>query len=282
MKVQIKQLIKNIIRFLVDFSGRTRIGQYLFNQILNTAMKRVQEVSHGGVLLRFSAPNSLCDWRAKTFSTKEPETLSWIDSIPETSVLWDVGANIGLYSVYAAKKRNCQVWAFEPSVFNLELLARNIFINGLTKQVCIVPVALSDRLGSSQMRMTTTEWGGALSTFGQEFGWDGEAIRQVFEFQTIGLSMEDAVQKIAIPKPDYIKMDVDGLEHFILKGGPVVLQDVKGILIEVNDDFHEQAEQCRKLLSESGLVLKEKRHSEMIATNTNGFQNSYNQIWIRP
>lgn len=281
MKAQIKQLTKNTILSLIGCGGRTRIGRYLLNQMLSTAMERVQEVLYGGLILKFTTPNSLCVWRAQTFSTKEPETLEWIDSIPESSVLWDVGANIGLYSVYAAKKRNCRIWAFEPSVFNLELLARNLSVNGLTKQVCIVPIALSDRLGSSQMRMTTTEWGGALSTFGQEFGWDGEAIRQVFEFQTIGLTMDDAVQRMAIPAPDYIKMDVDGLEHFILKGGSVVLQGVKGVLIEVNDDFHEQAEQCRKLLSESGLALKEKRISEIIASSTTGFQHCYNQIWTR-
>lgn len=282
MKAQIKGAVKATIRSVVNVSGGTRIGKYLFKLLLITAMEEVREVSHDGLTLKFAAPNSLCDWRAKTFSTKEPETLEWIDSISQGSVLWDVGANIGLYSVYAAKKRNCRVWAFEPSVFNLELLARNIFANGLTDQVCIVPLALSDHLNASQMRMTTTEWGGALSTFGQDFGWDGEAIRQVFVFQTIGLSMEDAVQKLAIPTPDYIKMDVDGLEHFILKGGVSVLKNVREILIEVNDDFHEQAEQCRNLLTHAGLVLKEKRHSEMIATNTQGFQNSYNQIWARP
>lgn len=263
-------------------SCRARFGRYLLNLILKNAMERVLTVSHGGLKLRFVAPNPLCDWRARTFSTKEPETLEWIDSLPENAVVWDVGANIGLYTVYAAKKRNCRIWAFEPSVFNLELLARNIFVNGLTEQVCIVPVALSDRLGSSKMRMTTTEWGGALSTFGQEFGWDGEAIRQVFEFQTMGLSMEDAVDKLMIPQPDYIKMDVDGLEHFILKGGSAVLQGVREVLIEVNDDFLQQAEQCRSLLTGAGLVLLDKRHSDMIAANQHGFQNSYNQIWGRP
>lgn len=244
-------------------------------------MERVFEVSHYGLRLKIVTPNSLCEWRAKTFSTKEPETLEWIDSIEKDSILWDVGANIGLYSIYAAKRQNCRVWAFEPSVFNLELLARNIYVNGLSKKICIVPAALSDNLGSSQMRMTTTEWGGALSTFGQDFGWDGKGIRKVFEFQTIGLKMEDAVQLLKIPKPDYIKMDVDGLEHFILKGGHTVLSQVKSVLIEVNDDFHEQAEQCYSLLSKAGLALREKRHSDDMASNTQGFQNSYNQIWIR-
>lgn len=281
MKAQIKQALKTMIRTGVNFSAGSRIGKYLFKQILSTAMEEVREISHDGLRLRFATPNSLCDWRAKTFATKEPETLEWIDSIPKGAVLWDVGANIGLYSIYAAKRRNCRVWAFEPSVFNLELLARNIFMNDLAEQVCIVPFALSDHLGASQLHMTTTEWGGALSTFGHDFGWDGKAIQQVFEFQTLGLPMDNAIQQLAIPRPEYIKMDVDGIEHVILKGGRSVLAQVKGILIEINDDFHEQAEQCQQLLSEARLVLKEKRHSEMIGGSTTGFQNTYNQIWVR-
>jgi FkbM family methyltransferase len=283
MELSFKNCIKGTLDFLINISSKTRVGQYIQERIFNISMDRVVDVNHEGCDLKFVAPNSLCYWRAKTFSTKEPETLEWIDSIPKNNTLWDVGANIGLYSVYAAKKRNCRVWSFEPSVFNLELLARNIFINGLTEEVCIVPMALSDRLGFSKMRLTTTTLGGALSTFGQDFGWDGKVIRQVFEFKTIGLSMEDAMQKLAIPIPDYIKMDVDGLEHFILRGGSAILSGIKGILIEVNDDFNEQAEQCLKLLVEAGLVLKEKRHSEISAGSLeSGFQNCYNQIWTRP
>lgn len=282
MKAMIKQLAKRLIDTFISVSHKTVVGKYLYNQMVNTAMGRTLNITHGVMDLTLATPNPLCHWRAETFSTKEPETLEWIDAIPEGSVLWDVGANIGLYSVYAAQKRNCQVWAFEPSVFNLELLARNIYLNKLTDQVCIVPLALSDHLGASQLRMTTTEWGGAMSTFGKDFGWDGKVIRQVFEFRTLGLSMEDAVQRLAIPRPDYIKMDVDGLEHFILKSGSSVLASVRQILIEVNDDFHEQAEQCQQLLGEAGFALKEKRHSEMVGSSTTGFQYTYNQIWVRP
>lgn len=60
---------------------------------------------------------------------------------------------------------------------------------------------------------------GGLSTFGQNYGWDGMTLRQVFEFQAVGLSMEDAVQRLGLPQLDYIKMDVDGIEHLILQGG---------------------------------------------------------------
>ena len=280
MKRKVKGLARALLREVADMSGKTRVGQYLHNQIVNTAMKKVVEVSHQGVRLKFSVPNSLCHLRVTTFSSKEPETLEWIDSIQEGSVLWDVGANIGLYSIYAAKQRNCGVWAFEPSVFNLELLARNIFLNGLTEQICLVPLALSDGLGVSELHMTSTEWGGAQSTFGQDFGWDGKPIQQVFGFQTLGISMGDAIQCLGIPRPDYIKMDVDGIEHLILKGGVRVLQGVKGILIEVNDDFHDQSEQCQSWLTQAGLVLKEKRQSEMF--HNSAYKSSFNQIWVRP
>ena len=77
-------------------------------------------------------------------------------------------------------------------------------------------------------------------------------------------------------------MDVDGIEHLILGGGESILKKIKGILIEVNDDFHEQASQCELLLSKAGLILKDKLHSEYVASSTAGFQNSFNQVWIRP
>lgn len=282
MKAYIKRVAGSTIDTIVYISSKTKAGRYLENQIISSAMERTTEVSHKGLILKFSSPNLLCDWRANTFSTKEPETLLWIESIPERSVLWDIGANVGLYAVYAAKKRNCRVWAFEPSVFNLELLARNVVLNDLADSVCVVPLALSDRLGANRLRFTTIEWGGALSTFGKNYGWDGKPISQVFELKTIGLTMDDAIRRLNIPSPDYIKMDVDGIEHVILKGGIGVLERIKGILIEVNDDFREQAEQCRSILTEVGLVLKEKRHSDEIDGSTSGFQNTYNQIWIRP
>jgi FkbM family methyltransferase len=179
-------------------------------------VKKVVRIFHKGVPLIFSAPNALSKWRYETFSSKEPETLEWIDAMSHGSVLWDVGANIRQYSIYAAKKLNCKVWAFEPSVFNLELLARNIYLSDLDN-ICIVPVALNDKIGESQMKMSSTEWGGALSTFGEAYGWYGKEFQPVFEFKTIGLTMENTVTSLSIPQPDYIKLDVDGIEHLIFK-----------------------------------------------------------------
>ena len=123
--------------------------------------------------MSFCVPNQLNHFRIDTFSEKEPETLEWIDTFHNNSILWDVGGNVGLYSIYAAVSKNCNVVAFEPSVFNLELLARNIFLNNLQDKITIFPLALSNKLNASRMRVTSVEWGGCAIIFRRKdrLGW---------------------------------------------------------------------------------------------------------------
>ncbi|MEI6300053.1 MAG: FkbM family methyltransferase [Betaproteobacteria bacterium] len=276
VKKTLKKAIRYAIGLAMDLAIKTRLGRYFFEQLLSTALSRTVSIQYNGINLTFAVPNSMNHFRVETFSTKEPETLEWIDRMERGSVIWDIGANVGLYSCYAAKGRNCTVMAFEPSVFNLELLARNIFLNDLTDKVIMVPIPLSDRLTVSTLNMSMTDWGGAMSTFGKEYSYDAKPLVKVFEFRTLGLSMDDAVARLDIAQPDYIKMDVDGIEHLILKGGLLVLSKVRGVLIEINEEFTEQSVDSFKYLSEAGLELVEKRHSEMFT----GFP-VFNQIWRR-
>jgi len=276
-----KNFVRTVVTAFVGISGKTTLGRYLYGQIVDNAMSRTQKVTHDGVRLIFSVPNALSKYRADSFSSKEPETLEWIDRIPTGAVLWDVGANVGLYTCYAAKARGCRVFAFEPSVFNLELLARNIYLNGLTDLVTIVPLALAGILARSTLRMTSTEWGGALSTFGESFGHDGEPIRKVFEVPTIGLSMVDSVSLLKIPQPDFIKMDVDGIEHLILKGGLPILRSVQGASIEINDQFATQSDEASRYLQEAGLSLLGKRHADQFDSHPGAARYTFNQVWVR-
>jgi FkbM family methyltransferase len=277
----IKSFVKVIINWFLNYIRNFKIGRYVCQQILDGSMDQTREIEHSGVKLKFATPNGMSNYRADSFSTKEPETLEWIDSIQEGSVVWDIGANVGIYSCYAAKHRNCRVFAFEPSVFNLELLARNIFLNELTERVTIVPLPLSDELSLNALNMTSTVWGAAMSTFGQSYGHDGETMQKVFVIPTIGLSMVDAVGLLRISQPDYIKMDVDGIEHLILKGGLPVLSKTKSVLIEINDKFNTQAQEADLYLREAGLTLKEKRHADIFDTVTTAARHTYNQIWVK-
>ncbi|TGM31728.1 FkbM family methyltransferase [Leptospira biflexa] len=268
-------LFRAIYFVLVRFTFTRNFTELL----LYNYWQRRTTISHNGFKVDFICPNEFTRFRANTFSTKEPETLDWIDLMPKGSILWDIGANVGIYSCYAAIARDCSVFAFEPSVFNLELLARNIFINNLTDKVCIVPIPLNDSISINTLNMTSTDWGGSLSTFGKEYGHDGLKLEKAFEYQLVGVSIDDMVDKLFLPFPDYIKLDVDGIEELILAGGRKVLSKIKGILIEINDDFEKQQKNAELILREAGLQFKEKRNS--VTSEESEFKNTYNQIWIR-
>lgn len=273
-----KKILRSLIKDCVNYLSRLLIlllgSKYMFQQLLEVALGYSVTVRHGNVTMLFAAPNPLCHYRASSFSSKEPETLEWIDSIPSGSVMWDIGANVGLYSIYAAKNHDVRVYAFEPSVFNLELLARNIFLNQLQQNVIIVPVALSSTTGPSLFRMSNTQWGGALSTFGENYGQDGKKLESLFEYQVCGICMDDLFGRLGIAIPKYIKIDVDGIEHLILSGGMSILNEVESILVEINDDFVQQAEQSSQLLKQAGLRLYRKCDL--------GPGNQFNQWWVRP
>lgn len=98
-------------------------------------------------------------WRAATLHEKEPEMIAWLDRMEEKSVFWDIGANIGLYSIYAGK-RDMKVYAFEPSALNTCLISKNIELNGMKNNVIMYPIAISDYHEFGYLNMSTTNWGG--------------------------------------------------------------------------------------------------------------------------
>ena len=85
--------------------------------------------------IKFYTPSLLASYRAKTIFTKEPDTIDWLNKNgSRDNCLFDIGANLGLYSIYYAKKFDAKVFSFEPSFKNLELFARNISLNALQEK----------------------------------------------------------------------------------------------------------------------------------------------------
>src|SRR3990172_115673 len=105
----------------------------------------VKKVEINGTPMIFDANEELHLLRAELIASKEPETLEWIDSFADSAVLFDIGANIGVFSLYAALHRNCDVYAFEPEAKNYACLNKNIFLNKLGRRVRALNVALHNR-----------------------------------------------------------------------------------------------------------------------------------------
>ena len=239
-------------------------------------------LARGPLDMTFYTPNAMCRYRTDTFSTKEPETLDWIDRFGGEGAFYDIGANVGLYSVYYAKTQGGTVYAFEPSVLNLGLLAKNISINDLAERVVIVPNPLTSENQVALFHLSMLDEGGSMSTFGAETGHDGGALQTQLAYGTTGMTLDFMVEKGLVPEvPAMIKIDVDGIEHLILRGGAKVLAkpNLKTVIIEVNDDFQVLATEVDRLLRAAGLTLVERRHSDMFDGGI--FDRTFNQIWVR-
>ena len=102
-------------------------------------------VELNGISVGFSLANEMSYYRVNTLHTKEPETLAWTLALGPDDVLFDVGANMGLFTVIAAKVAGAKVFAFEPESQNYSLLNKNIFSNGITEKACAYCVAITKK-----------------------------------------------------------------------------------------------------------------------------------------
>ena len=236
--------------------------------------------------IKFFVPNSVVQWRVNTFFSKEPETLEWIDNFKffKDSVFWDIGANIGLYSIYASlKHKHLKVISFEPSTSNLRVLSRNISINNLDNRITINQFPLTDKENQYlTMHESEFEEGTAMNSFGENFGFDGININSKNNYKIFGTNINYLLDNKILEIPDYIKIDVDGLEHFILKGGNKYLnnKNIKSILIELNENFNKQLNEVLYMLNSNGFNLKHKISSDN-STLKNTFSGVYNYIFER-
>ena len=236
--------------------------------------------------IKFFTPSHVTDWRVNTFFEKEPETLKWIDNFQKSKkiVFWDIGSNIGLYSIYSAKiHKKIKVYSFEPSFLNLNVLGRNIYINNLQNKVRIFQLPLTNVVNKFQKMMETSIYeGGALSSFGLDKDFSGKKIKKINSYSILGTTLDDVVKKKIIQMPDYIKIDVDGLEHLILMGFKKGLKNkkIKSILIEVNENYNNQYVKIKKILKKNKFHLMQKEQSLLSRQGENAFK-TYNYIYFR-
>lgn len=245
----------------------TSIG---LEKIWNTTFKNKKE----NKVYLFHTPNWLTEYRARTLFSKEPEIISWIDGFPLNSVLYDIGANVGLYSVYAAKSRSSRVLAFEPSFLNLELLFRNIQANNLQDKITIIPLSLSNcsKIENFYMQNGDNIWGGAHNSSGSNITYDGKFMDNFVTSSQIAISLDLLVEIFQLPTPNYIKIDVDGIEKIILQGALKSLSKATGIVIEVDENDSIKNADSAGILGNLGFIK---------LNLNNKFDLTQNQIWIK-
>ena len=217
-------------------------------------------------------------YRARSFESKEPETLRWISSFNPSDTLLDIGANIGLYSLYAAFN-DINVVAIEPDALNYALLNLNIRINNYGQRITPYLIAAHDESKFSSFNISSIEWGGALNSFDNTLDPWGNNYKPVHAQGVYGTTLDDFLPSIKLC-PTHIKIDVDGNELLILRGAVETLRSnsLQSILIELDESRSDYQESCSLILG-AGFRLQEKTHASIF--DNGKYSTLYNHIFIR-
>jgi FkbM family methyltransferase len=259
----------------------TRLFQVLPGGFSDGRLRRSVEVRRRDEdIFRLRDLGPLTRMRAETFESKEPETLEWIEGFGVADALLDVGANIGIYSLFAAS-RGCSVVAAEPDALNFALLHENIRLNlgGLSGAIQAYPVAFHDSMRVSTLNVSSAEWGAALSAFGNTIDYKGDEFKPLFSQGCIGITVDEFLEHVNFV-PNHIKIDVDGNELLVIQGAlrTIQIKELRSVLIEL-DERRPDYSKCVELLVSSGLSLDKKLQSSAMSQSV--FSHSFNHIFSR-
>jgi FkbM family methyltransferase len=205
-------------------------GKFFLSNFLYKALGDICIKADNGVYLYLKA-NSSMDLSYLDHNPTYTDIMEHIDKLNEGDVFVDIGANVGYFSFYAAKRVGSKgkVYAFEPSDREYERLLKGIEKNNLTN---ILPfnVALTDHKGVVEFAIEPFHTG----------------------LNAMAVSNNDSSSRSTIMKPcnrldlvvkdtdvHLLKLDVEGAEYLVLKGSEALLalQKIKKLVVEVTPGF---------------------------------------------
>jgi FkbM family methyltransferase len=242
-------------------------------ELLRGTRPRKLDYEHADILMRVTTKGELVRLRG---CAKEPFTIEWIHSrVRGGDVLYDIGANVGVYSLVAAKKPDggARVIAFEANYATVDSLCANIVLNDLGGQITPLPIALSDATAMNVFSLRDLNAGSARHALGYEPPEDGPTL---YQQPVLMFTLDDVIETFRLPQPNHIKLDVDGGELAVLRGASRTLASpsLQSMLIEVSTT---QSRAVSDLLERYGLRLD----SKVTVTNKAGDQAVWYGLFAR-
>ncbi len=186
----------------------------------------------------------------KPLSKWEPISLI---KLKENEVMIDVGANTGYYSLKLAKEnQKSKILAAEADPETCKVLEKNYALNKFTN-VKIYNFAITDKDGEVTLNQSETH-SGSNSIFSQNI------LSINSKTVTVPSITLDSLLAEKFKTIHWIKVDVEGAELLVLRGGPKTLKITKNIVIEVHEDIlkqnNESPEEILKILKSNGFKIK--------------------------
>ena len=141
----------------------------------------------------------------------------------------DIGANVGVFTVYAAKQTKNRVFSFEPLPSNCDYLQQNIKVNNLDN-VTFNCEAVSDQQGVEKLYMSDSVAGNLLF----DHNIEGKLERYI---EVSCTTLQALMDRYDIPEIGFLKLDCEGSEGAILKSTPdAYIKRIKKVAVEFHDN----------------------------------------------
>lgn len=137
----------------------------------------------------------------------------------------DIGAQSGLYTLFSKYLHNCHFYSFEPFKETFDLLKENVKINNIEDKVTLFNMGMSDQIGKKEINICKSHNG--FHTFGNNllrFN-NNDSYKLLVDITTLDNEFYDKNIEI-----NYIKIDTEGWEYYIIKGGLKTINKYKPII----------------------------------------------------
>lgn len=253
-------MLHKMIRYIPkSFLDQFRRSQVVRRLLIRWVRNRSVSIMSGvGAGLRFNPGNSNPDY---AFGTNElPVQHALADKLKLGDVFYDIGANVGFFTVIAAKLVGEKgfVYAFEPVPENVTCIQSNIKSNNFSN-VNLDTRAVSSHTGKGELILADYSGGATLSEADKPPDMKG-----VIPVDLV--SIDDLMADHKMRPPSLVKIDVEGAELSVLLGMKQTIQEYKPMLIYEVDDgnedrFQQKQEECDNFVTNCGYTLERLENS---------------------
>ena len=214
-----RRLLKGVARL----QWRNPMFKAAFDRIRRSVVEQEGPIRQGaGKGLLFSADGSNAGY---LLGTSEPHVQRALELLIKPGMtVYDIGANIGFFSVIAARLTGPagRVIAFDPLEQNTKRIRHNSELNAM--QITVRQLAVGAEDGTATFVVSeVSSWGRLKSA--------GESARKQGEMDVPVRRLDSLVREGTVPPPDLLKIDVEGAEEFVLRGAAGTIQLLKPVLL---------------------------------------------------
>ena len=254
ISVKAMRITARLILKILRIHGRTRWSNEFIQSIDPSVTVEVPEFSSisNDPTIWFRTGHGRLFWRATESPSLDLDTNRWITTFNSNDVFYDVGANIGLYSIMAAKFLCTTVYAVEIDLMNTRMLYENIYMNSCQDKITVLPFGLDSSSHQEKLFLKTMSYGDALHNLRQPS--DMVINPSGIEICVPVFRLDDVIEILGLPSPTKLKIDVDGVDFDVLKGSANALKTVTSLVIEYMPSS-DTRDEIHNFLSDHGLTF---------------------------